>query len=65
MKREFLGTGWKFPLTLDENNDFELVSEEEKISEAIVIILSTVPGERVMRPEFGCGIHKTNPFVRM
>ena len=57
MKKEFLGTGWKFPLTLDAKGAFTLVSEDEDIREAIVIILSTVPGERVMRPEFGCGIH--------
>ncbi len=56
MKKEFLGTGWKFPLTLDGQGAFTLVSEDEDIREAIVIILSTVQGERVMRPEFGCGI---------
>lgn len=57
MKKEFLGTGWKFPVTLDTEGSIELVSEEEDIKEAILIILNTVPGERVMRPEFGCGIH--------
>ncbi|UFH59984.1 GPW/gp25 family protein [Sulfurovum mangrovi] len=55
MKREFLGNGWKFPLGLKEGA-FELVSEDEDIKEAILIILNTAPGERVMRPEFGCGI---------
>jgi phage baseplate assembly protein W len=55
MKREFLGSGWKFPVGLKEGA-FELVSEEEDIKEAILIILNTAPGERVMRPEFGCGI---------
>jgi len=54
--RDFLGTGWSFPLNLKEGS-FELVSDEEDISEAIVIILSTSPGERVMRPAFGCGIY--------
>lgn len=57
MNKEFLGRGWKFPLALDAGNHFEMVSEEEDIGEAILIILNTVPGERVMRPEFGCGIH--------
>lgn len=57
MNREFLGRGWKFPLALDEENHFEMLSEEANISEAILITLNTVPGERVMRPEFGCGIH--------
>jgi len=57
MKREFLGVGWKFPVSLEEGS-FELISEDEDIREAILIILSTTPGERVMRPEFGCGIHE-------
>jgi len=56
MKREFLGTGWKFPVSL-EGGTSELVEEDKDIREAILIILSTTPGERVMRPEFGCGIH--------
>jgi len=30
---------------------------EEKVRQAILIILGTGRGERVMRPEFGCGIH--------
>jgi len=57
MKREFLGRGWKFPVSLEEGS-FALAEEDEDIREAIVIILSTTPGERVMRPEFGCGIHE-------
>jgi len=57
MKREFLGVGWKFPVSLEEGS-FAVISEDEDIGEAILIILSTTPGERVMRPEFGCGIHE-------
>jgi len=30
---------------------------EQDIRESISIILATAPGERVMRPDFGCGIH--------
>lgn len=30
---------------------------EQDIKESIWIILSTAKGERVMRPDFGCGIH--------
>jgi phage baseplate assembly protein W len=56
MKREFLGTGWKFPVEFD-GNEVKLVEEDEDIKEAILIILNTAHGERVMRPEFGCGIH--------
>lgn len=56
MEKEFLGTGWKFPLVLDTEGSFELVKEKEDIREAILIILNTTPGERVMQPAFGCGI---------
>jgi hypothetical protein len=58
MKNLFLGNGLKFPFKIDEANCVALVSNEEDIREAIKIILCTAPGERVMRPEFGCGINE-------
>lgn len=57
MNKEFLGSGWKFPIGIDDDGNFTLVSEDQDIKEAILIILNTAPGERVMRPEFGCGIN--------
>lgn len=54
----FLGRGWKFPVTVDEQNGKVVYSEyEEDILEAIRIIIMTRKGERVMRPDFGCEIH--------
>ena len=58
MTQEFLGVGWKFPIDLTGDGEIGLSRYEEDIREAIWIILSTAPGERVMRPEFGCGIHQ-------
>jgi phage baseplate assembly protein W len=58
MAKEFLGVGWKFPIQLNTNGEFKLSKYEEDIKEAILIILKTAPGERVMQPEFGCGIYK-------
>jgi len=58
MSEEFLGVGWKFPVQLREPGEIALSRYEEDIREAIMIVLGTVPGERVMRPEFGCGIHQ-------
>ena len=58
MGQEFLGVGWKFPVRLDGQGSVALSRYEEDIREAIWIILSTAPGERVMRPDFGCGIHE-------
>ena len=57
MSQEFLGTGWKFPLQLDQQGEFSLSQYEENIKESIWIILSTAPGERLMHPDFGCNIH--------
>jgi phage baseplate assembly protein W len=57
MADEFLGTGWTFPPQVDEDGLISVSRNEKDIKEAIWIILSTAKGERVMRPEFGCGIH--------
>ena len=53
---DFLGTGWSFPIET-RAGEIQLVDGETDIEQAIRLILSTTPGERVMRPEFGCGIH--------
>ncbi len=56
--KDFLGTGWKYPVKVDIGGKIALSSYEEDIKEAIRIILGTAKGERVMRPDFGCGIHE-------
>ncbi len=57
MSAEFLGAGWSFPVVLDEDGKIMLARYEESIQQAISIILGTARGERVMRPDFGCGIY--------
>lgn len=57
MGKGFLGQGWGFPLQLNTDGTLVTSSEAQKIQESIWIILTTVPGERVMREDFGCGIH--------
>lgn len=55
--KEFLGRGLKFPLQVDpRTGKFAMVSHEDDIREAIGIILNTMQGERVMRPEFGSSV---------
>jgi uncharacterized protein len=54
---EIIGTGLGFPLRVDRQGAVALVSGSDDITEAITLILSTAPGERPMRPLFGCGIH--------
>ncbi len=57
MAKDFLGQGWKFPVDVDSTGIIKESSYEEDIREAIWIILGTSKGERVMRPDFGCGIY--------
>jgi phage baseplate assembly protein W len=55
--RDFLGVGWSFPVALDPiGGDIALAAYARDVKEAIRIIIRTSPGERVMRPNFGCGI---------
>ena len=55
--KEFMGRGLKFPPQIDpKTGKFAMVSEEEDIAEAIGIIIHTVQGERVMRPDFGSNV---------
>ena len=54
--KEFLGTGWKFPVKPDNSGRIALSTGEQDIAEAIRIIILTSPGERLMRPDFACGI---------
>jgi phage baseplate assembly protein W len=55
---QFLGTGWAFPLKPDTHGNLPFVSGQEAVSQSIEIILGTSPGERQMRPEFGCEIYE-------
>jgi len=57
MAKEFLGKGWRYPVGVSEDRRMLMSEYEQDIKEAIWIILGTSKGERVMRPEFGCGIH--------
>lgn len=58
--KSFLGSGLHFPLRVNALGSMELVSAERDIQQSITIILGTRPGERVMRPEFGCQV---NDFI--
>lgn len=56
--REFLGSGWKFPLQVTAAGGLARARYELRVEESIYLILSTAKGERVMLPDFGCGIHE-------
>ena len=55
---DILGSGLAFPLSVDHRGGIALARGEEDVEQAIAVILGTVPGERPMRPEFGCEIHQ-------
>ena len=55
---DFMGSGWAFPPGLNSRGGIALVSNEEKIAQAIRVILSTPIGQRVMRPTFGSRLHE-------
>jgi phage baseplate assembly protein W len=59
-QKAFLGVGWNFPPEVDSDGSMQLTEYEEDVQQAILIILGTNPGERVMRPDFGAGL---NEFV--
>lgn len=53
---DFRGTGWAYPVRVGAGA-IEAVSGDEDVRQSIHLILATAKGERVMRPDFGCGIH--------
>jgi phage baseplate assembly protein W len=57
MSNEFIGSGWGFPVDVDSTGGIRLVSSHTELEQSIRLVISTAPGERPMRPEFGCSIH--------
>lgn len=53
-----IGRGWSFPVEVDATGGIAVSAMHSEIEEAISIIIGTSPGERVMRPTFGCRIHE-------
>lgn len=55
--KEFLGAGIAFPPAKDAQGRLAMNNLEEQVRQSILIILRTAKGERVMRPDFGAGLH--------
>ncbi|MEV6488901.1 GPW/gp25 family protein [Actinoplanes sp. NPDC051633] len=53
---DFIGSGWAFPAAINRTGSVRLVTGTDEVDASIRMILSTVPGERVMRPDFGCAM---------
>ena len=58
MTESIVGRGWTFPPKIDAQGGLALTSEISELEQAIQIILSTSPGQRVMRPTFGCRLQE-------
>jgi uncharacterized protein len=56
--RRLLGKGWAFPVAPLTRGRVAFAEGPEKVAQSIQIILDTEPGERVMRPAFGCGLRR-------
>jgi uncharacterized protein len=52
----FVGRGFSWPMTVDHTGAIKLTDSVEDLDRSIRIVLMTAPGERVMRPQFGCRI---------
>ncbi len=55
--RDFLGRGIGFPLEVDSFGSLRMAEYEQSVAESVRMILGSAPGERMMRPKFGCRIH--------
>jgi hypothetical protein len=56
MGADFLGVGWTSPVKLNEGQ-VEMARYEDCVRQSILMILGTAKGERIMRTDFGCGMH--------
>jgi phage baseplate assembly protein W len=54
--RAFLGIGWSYPTRAVASGDVAMSAYDADVREAVLIILGTSPGERLMRPDFGAGL---------
>jgi phage baseplate assembly protein W len=54
----FLGQGWSYPIAPGKTGAFDWLAGADKVAQSIWILLDTDPGERVMRPTFGCGLRR-------
>ena len=53
---DFIGRGIRFPMGVDHTGRIATSTGDESVSQAMRMIIGTAPGERAMRPAFGCTI---------
>lgn len=45
-------------LQISPTGGIEMIDEQASVRQSILLLLSTIPGERVMRPDYGCELHR-------
>ncbi|GAB6122656.1 GPW/gp25 family protein [Dysgonomonas termitidis] len=56
--KPYLGIGWSFPVSFDKKEGVSMSYGDGDIRESLEVLLSTIPGERIFRPEYGCNIRQ-------
>jgi phage baseplate assembly protein W len=51
-----IGRGMRFPMAVDARGCIAMSGGPDELDGSVRVIVSTAPGERVMRPQFGCRI---------
>lgn len=55
---DFIGRGFAWPMRVDASGSIAMTNGAADLDSSVRMILLTAPGERLMRPEFGCRIHE-------
>ncbi|NUO09041.1 MAG: GPW/gp25 family protein [Candidatus Brocadia sp.] len=59
MNKEFLGRGWSFPPSFNRTfKGVEMLEQEADVASSLEVLLSTMQGERVMQPQYGCNLEE-------
>ncbi|MDX1671718.1 MAG: GPW/gp25 family protein [Balneolaceae bacterium] len=55
--QSYLGSGWSFPPTFNRSSgSVRMTSDAEDINRSLQILFTTMVGERVMQPLYGCDL---------
>ncbi|HEY3737412.1 MAG TPA: GPW/gp25 family protein [Jatrophihabitans sp.] len=53
---DFIGRGFRWPMGVDHTGSIALTNGPDDLDRSLALVLMTAPGERLMRPQFGCQI---------
>ena len=52
--KQFIGTGWKFPIEFDSSSgNVVMMSGEDIVKNSLDVLFATNAGERIMQPDYG------------